>query len=153
MSSFWHLIGTAVHWLYAHLAALGISTVVTAIGGAAMWFLGFRKARLSNQKLALEIDHIKTETRKLELEVIKLTEESGERERARKLGNLKDRIIELAKEYIMMHPTMGAAPFSEQKLCSELNESHESIAKALNTLRDQGRARFESMAQTWIITV
>ncbi|SRR5713226_7807466 len=64
MSSIWHVIEAVVRWLYAHLASVGISAVVTAIGGAVMWFLGFRKAKLNNQKLALEIDHIKIDTKR-----------------------------------------------------------------------------------------
>jgi len=154
MSSIWHFIEAAGHWLYAHLAALGISTVVTAIGGAAMWFLGFRKARLSNQKLALEIDHIRIDTRRIDLEVQRLTDEKAHREATAKVINLTERIVGLAKERTRQNPTWGSsAPFREVQLCSELNESPEAIAGAFQALKAQGRASYRGQAQTWIVKV
>jgi len=154
MSSVWSLIGAAVHWLYAHLAALGISTVVTATGGLAMWFLGLRKAALSNQKLALEIDHLRVDTKRIDLEVQRLTDERVQREAAMKVADLAERIVELAKQGTKENPHWGSsAPFSEESICADLSESPEAIARAFQTLKAQGRASYRGQIQTWIVKV
>src|SRR5579863_5741651 len=117
---FWHFIGTASHWLYAHLASLGISIVVTTIGGAVMWFLGFRKARL-------EIDRIKVDTKRIELEIERLTAEKAEREQSQTISALSEKIIAFAKEQKRASRTGSAVAFPEQLLCAQLKESPELV--------------------------
>jgi hypothetical protein len=147
----WHFIGAALHWLYAHLASVGISAGVTAIGGAVMWFLGFRKAKLNNQKLALEIDHIKVDTKRLELEVERLTAEQGQREQSKKLSELSERILQYAKESIRLKRLAGAIALSEASLCAQLKESPEAVNKALRALADQRMTRHSpGGGGTWI---
>jgi hypothetical protein len=149
-----HVFSAAFHWLLPHLATVGISTAVTATGGGIMWALGFRKAKLSNQKLSLEIEHLRIDTQRIDLEVQRLAEEKTQRDAAKNVAVLSDRIIELAKECTKKNPTFGSsAPFSEEQLCSELKESQESIAKAIQTLKAQGRASYRGQTQTWIIKV
>jgi hypothetical protein len=137
MSSILHVLGAVVRWLYAHLAAVGISAVFTAIGGVIMWGLGFRKAKLSNEKLRLEIDHIKIDTDRLRLEVDKLTAEQAQRAQVQKLSALTDQLIAFAKERKRQNQTGSAVAFTEQYLCSEMKESPEAITKALHVLLDR----------------
>ena len=147
----WHFIGAALHWLYAHLASVGISAVVTAIGGAVMWLLGFRKAKLNNQKLTLEIDHIKVDTKRLELEVERLTAEQAQREHSAKLSDLSERILKYAKEGIRRNRLAGAIALSEDSLCSEFKETPEAVNKALRALADQRMTRHSpGGGGTWI---
>ena len=142
-----HFFSAAFHWLHTHLAAVGISVVVTAMGGLIMWPLVFRKTRL-------EIEHLRVDTKRIELEVQRLTEEKAERDATKNVANLTERIVELAKTYTKANPTWGSsAPFSEQQLCSELSESSEAIAKALQTLKSQSRANYRGDRQTWTIKV
>jgi hypothetical protein len=147
----WHTIVAAFHWLHAHLASVGISAVVTGIGGGIMWALGFRKARLGNQKLALEIDHLRIDTQRIDLEVQRLREEKIQREAAKSTADLSERIIELAKMRIKRSPNTGGAPFSEEQLCTELAASKEAIKQAVCTLEAQGHASYKNQFEIWII--
>ncbi len=140
----WHFIGAVAHWLYAHLASLGISIVVTTIGGAVMWFLGFRKARL-------EIDRIKVDTKRIELEVERLTAEKTQREQSQKLLDLGEKILAYAKEQKRRFRTGGAVAFAEQLLCSQMNESPETVNLALRLLLDKHLTKYSPMGDgTWI---
>jgi hypothetical protein len=147
MAPVWHVFVAAFHWLLPHLATVGISVVVVAIGGVIMWALIFRKTQL-------EIAHLKVDTKRIELEVQRLTEEKIERENGKKRADLTERIVELAKTYTVANTTWGSsAPFSEQQLCSELSESPEAIAKALQTLKTQDRATYRGDRKIWIVRV
>ncbi len=147
MALVWHLFAEIFHWLHANLASVGISVVVAATGGVIMWPLILRKTRL-------EIEHLKVDTKRIELEVQRLTEEKIQRETGKKVADLTERIVELAKKYTKENPNWGSsAPFSEEQLCSDLSESQEAIAKALQTLRTQNRANYHGQKQTWVIKI
>ena len=140
----WHFFGTAGHWLYSHLASLGISIVVTTVGGVIMWFLGFRKARL-------EIDRIKIDTKRIELEVERLAAEKAEREKAQMLSALSERIIVFAKEQIRQAQTGGAIAVTEEFLYSRLKESPEAVNRALRLLSEKQLTKYSpGGGGTWI---
>ena len=144
MSAIWHFIGRVAYWLYEHLAQVGISAVVTAIGGAVMWFLGFRKTKL-------EIDHIKADTKRIELEVEKLTAERAQREQSRKLSDLSERILKYAKERIRTLKLAGAIALNETSLCAELKESPDAINRALRILLEKQLTKHSPGGDgTWI---
>lgn len=157
MSSILHSLGAGAHWLYtwvyAHLASVGISAVVTVIGGLIMWFLGFRKAKLSNEKLALEIGHIRVDTKRLELEIQKLTDEREQRESTKKLSDLSDTIFNLAKERKKTSGRGDAIVVTEAELSVTLKQPLDAINKALRTLQDQERARYAPGFESWIVLV
>jgi len=156
MSSVWHAIGTAAHWLYAHLAAMGISAVLLAIYGVAMKFLGGRKAILEVDKLRLEIEHIKIDTQKLQLEVQKLNEEKEQHDSAKRIDGLSVRIFDCAREKKAKNRTSDAVTFTEQELSEQLKESRESIGRALRLLQGQHgqqRIRYEPGFETWVLDV
>jgi len=111
-----------------------------------MWPLILRKTRL-------EIEHLRLDTKRLELEVQKLADEKTQRETAINVADLTERIVGLAKEYTKTHINTAAAPFSEEQLCIELNEPPGVIEKALGTLKAHGRATYQSQFRTWIIKV
>jgi len=147
MPSVWHAIVAVSHWLYAHLASIGITVVVTAIGGCIMWPLILRKTRL-------EIEHLKLDTQRLEFEVQRLADEKMQREAARNVASLSERIIELAKQYTKKNPGWGSsAPFDEEQFCSELSESQEAIVTALKVLQSNGHAEYKGQLKRWIIKV
>jgi gas vesicle protein len=148
------MLWTVFGWLHAHPEWLGITAVITSVGGVVMWLLTYRNLRLNNRKLKLEIDHLKIDTKRIGLEVQRLTEEKTRQDAAGKLADLSERIVELAKKYTRDNPTWGSsAPLSEEQLCSELNESQEAIAKALQALKSQGRTSYRGQTQTWVVKV
>ncbi|MGA9978327.1 MAG: hypothetical protein WBQ08_06820 [Candidatus Sulfotelmatobacter sp.] len=126
---------------------MGISIVVTTIGGVVMWFLGFRKARL-------EINRIRIDTKRIELEVERLTAEKAAREQAQNVFALSERILTLAKERKRQSGTGSAVAFYEQSLCSDLKESAESVNKALLALREKRLTKYSpGGGGTWIFDV
>jgi len=149
MSAIWHAIEAAFHWVYAHLAQVGISAVVTTIGGAIMWLLGFRKAKLNNQKLALEIEHIKVDTQKLTLEVQQLGEDREQRNAAKRIESLADHI----RDFVREKKIGDAIGITEIELSEQLGEPPEAINKALLLLqRHYGNSvRYDPAFQSWIL--
>lgn len=144
MLAIWHVIEAVGRWLYAHLASVGISVAVTTIGGAVMWFLGFRKARL-------EINRIKVDTKRIELEVERLTAEKTEREQAQKLSVLGERILAFAKEQKRLAGTGSAIAMAEHSLCAELKEPPEIVNRALRLLSDKRLTKYSpGGGGTWI---
>ena len=113
-----------------------------------MWFLGFRKAKLNNQKLALEIDHIKVDTRRIELEVQRLSEERESHAQQARIGELSERIRAFAaEEKIKQHAHSPSAALSEDYICHALNASKKDVVSALMILKGKelaSRLQFES---------
>ena len=121
-----------------------------------MWFLGFRKAKLNNEKLVLEIDHIKLDTQRLELEIKRLNEEKEQRDAAKRIESLCGRILDYAKKTKAENGSSDAVAFSEQQLSEQLKESVDAIGQALILLQGKYGQRqicYEADFGTWVLDV
>jgi hypothetical protein len=132
------------HWIYSRLAAVGISAVVTAAGGVIMWYFGFRKARLDNEKLALELQRLRMELQKLSADEVHQAEE-------RRAAAVSSRIFELARERKQKAHYPGNILLREGELAKTLEEPAAIVRMALLGLRDKGFVRYHSSSDSWLV--
>ena len=147
MLPIWHAIVAGLHWLHANIAFVWVSAVLTAIGTGIMWPLILRKTRL-------EIEHLRLDTKRLELEVQKLADEKTQRDAAKTVASRCERIVGLAKEYTKRNPGWDRLlRLQKTHFVLELGESQEAIVTALKKLQSQGHAEYRGQLKRWIITV